>query len=287
MASNIKNTFRRNYPQNHLIKKPWTGALVLAFFCFTMLMIYRPVSNKGSSNLPYNQTMVIYSLSAGLASYFSIRIFKKINWFSKPKEWNLFKEISFILIVMAILGIVIYLLAFLLEPPSNRWNLATFLDSFKYAFFTGILPFAFFTAINYQSLFTTKISVIAESDKKMPLESKIQIRSKLKNEELTFYPSQLIYAESDGNYVVFNLLVNLKVEQKMIRNSMSEVERQLSEFPQFFRTHRAFMVNLKKVLTKKGNTSGYQLKLSDTNFEVPVSRQNTKSFDENLNRFRN
>lgn len=287
MASNIKKTLKKDYPQNYLIKKQLKGAVALAFFCFVMLMIYKPASNQGYSNLPYNQTMVIYSLSAGLASYFSIRLLKKINWFSSPKGWNLLKEMSFILMILAILGIVIYLLAFLLEPPSDRWNLATFLDSFKYAFFTGILPFAFFTAINYQSLFTTKISVIAESDKKMPLESKIQIRSKLKNEELTFYPSQLVYAESDGNYVVFNLLVNLKVEQKMIRNSMSEVERQLSDFPQFFRTHRAFMVNLKKVLTKKGNTSGYQLKLSDTNFEVPVSRQNTKSFDENLTKIRN
>lgn len=282
MAINLEKTWGKDYPQNYLIKNPVAGSLTLAFFCFAMLMIYKPASNQGSSNLPYNQTMAIYSLSAGLAAYVSMRLFKKINWFSAPKEWNLLKEVSFILMIMVILGIVIYLLAFLLEPSSNRWNLATILDSFKYAFFTGIVPFAFFTAINYQSLFTTKISVIADSDEKMPLESKIQIRSKLKKEELTFYPSQLICAESDGNYVVFNLLVNSKVEQKMVRNSLGEVERQLSDFPQFFRTHRAFIVNLKKVTTKKGNSSGYQLKLTDTDFEVPVSRQNTKSFDENL-----
>lgn len=282
MAGIYKNLIAKRYPQNYLIKKPVAGALVLAFFCFAMLMIYKPASNQGASNLPYDRTMAIYSLSAGLTAYISNWLTKKINWFSNPKEWTLGKEVSFILMIMAMLGIVIYLLAFWLEPRSDRWNLATFLDSLKYAFFTGIIPFAFCTAINYQSLFTTRISVIEESNEKMPLEDKIQIRSKLKKEELTFYPSQLICAESDGNYVVFNLLVNSKVEQKMIRNSMSEVERQLSDFPQFFRTHRAFIVNLKKVSTKKGNSSGYQLKLSDTDFEVPVSRQNIKSFDENL-----
>jgi len=42
------------------------------------------------------------------------------------------------------------------------------------------------------------------------------------------------------------------------------------------------LVNLKKVTKKKGNSSGYQLNLSDTDFEVPVSRQNTKAFDENF-----
>jgi hypothetical protein len=282
MAGITEKIRNRYYPQNYLIKNPVAGALALALFCFAVLMIYRPVSNQGFSNLPYTQTMAVYSLSAGLTAYIFIRLFKKINWFSNPKKWNLSKEVVFIILIMAMLGIVIYFLAFWLEPPSDRWNLATFLDSFKYALFTGIVPFAFFTAINYQSLFTTRISVIEESDEKMPLEDKIQIRSKLKKEELTFYPSQLIFAESDGNYVVFHLLVNAKIEQKMIRNSMGEVERQLSDFPQFFRTHRAFIVNLKKVTTKKGNTSGYQLKLSDTDFEVPVSRQNTKSFDENF-----
>ncbi len=281
MTQLANKIWQKKYPQNYLIKNPVAGALALALFCFAMLMIYKPASNQGASNLPYNQTMAIYSLSAGLAAYISIRLFKKINWFSNPKEWNLAKEVVFIVMIMAMLGIVIYLLAFWLEPPSDRWNLATFLDSFKYAFFTGIVPFAFFTAINYQSLFTTRISVIEESEEKMPLEDKIQIRSKLKKEELTFYPSQLVYAESDGNYVIFHLLVNGKVTQKMVRNSMGEVERQLSDFPQFFRTHRAFIVNLKKVTVKKGNSSGYQLKLRDTDFEVPVSRQNTKSFDKN------
>lgn len=284
MTSAFEKIRQKHYPQNYLIKNPLAGALTLAVFFFSVLMIYKPVSNQGTSNLPYNQTMAIYNLSAGLAAYISMRLFKKIKWFSTPNEWNMVKEVSFILIIMAMLGCVIYLLAFWLEPPSDRWNLATFLDSFKYAFFTGIVPFAFFTAINYQSLFITRISVIEESNEKMPLENKIQIRSKLKKEELTFYPSQLVYAESDGNYVIFHLLVNSKITQKMLRNSMGEVERQLADFPQFFRTHRAFIVNLKKVTAKNGNSSGYQLKLSDTDFEVPVSRQNTKSFDENYKR---
>ena len=282
MIQPANKIWQKSYPQNYLLKNPVAGALALTLFCFAMLMIYKPASNQGASNLPYNQTMAIYSLSAGLAAYISIRLFKRIKWFTNPKEWNLLKEVVFILMIMTVLGIVIYLLAFWLEPPSDRWNLATFFDSFKYAFFTGIVPFAFFTAINYQSLFTTRISVIDDSGDKMPLENKIQIRSKLKKEELIFYPSQLIFAESDGNYVVFHLLVNGKVTQKMVRNSISDVERQLSDFPEFFRTHRAFMVNLKKVTSKKGNSSGYQLKFSDTDFEVPVSRQNTKSFDENF-----
>ena len=281
MTNPAKKIWEKDYPQNYLIKNPVAGGLILAFFCFAVLMIYKPINAQESSILPYTETMAAYCLSAGLTAYISIRLFKRIKIFSNQNEWNLFKEVLLIIMVMAVFGIVIFLLAFWLEPPSNRWNLATFFDSFKYAFFTGIVPFAFFTAINYQSLFTTRISVIDNSGDKMPLENKIQIRSKLKKDELIFYPSQLIYAESDGNYMVFHLLVNDKVTKKMIRNSMSDVERQLSDFPEFFRTHRAFMVNLKKVTAKKGNSSGYQLKLSDTNFEVPVSRQNTKSFDEN------
>jgi len=36
-------------------------------------------------------------------------------------------------------------------------------------------------------------------------EEKVEIVSRVKKEELIFYPGQLLYAESDGNYVVFYL----------------------------------------------------------------------------------
>jgi DNA-binding LytR/AlgR family response regulator len=112
-----------------------------------------------------------------------------------------------------------------------------------------------------------------------PSEDLIQISSQLKKEELSFYPSQFLYAESDGNYVVFYLSINNLVKKEIIRNSINSIEQQLSGIPYFLRIHRAFIVNLKKVRSKQGNTLGYMIKLSETEIKIPVSRKNTKDFN--------
>ncbi len=61
---------------------------------------------------------------------------------------------------------------------------------------------------------------------------------------------------------------------------MSDVEKQLTVIPYFMRTHRAFIVNLKKVISKKGNALGYRLKLEGSKSVIPVSRQNISEFDQ-------
>jgi DNA-binding LytR/AlgR family response regulator len=125
-------------------------------------------------------------------------------------------------------------------------------------------------------------SVLASPE---PAEELIRIKSQLKKEELTFYPCQFIYAESDGNYIIFHLDIENQIKKKIIRNSISNIEHQLSAIPFFFRTHRAYIVNLKRVCSQKGNTLGYRLKLSGTESEIPVSRQKTRDFDITLGRY--
>ena len=66
-----------------------------------------------------------------------------------------------------------------------------------------------------------------------PPEELVQISSQLKKEELSFYPGQFLYAESDGNYVVFYLNINEQVKKVIIRNSINNIEQQLSEIPYF------------------------------------------------------
>jgi DNA-binding LytR/AlgR family response regulator len=69
------------------------------------------------------------------------------------------------------------------------------------------------------------------------------------------------------------------VKKEIIRNSINNIEQQLSLIPYFFRTHRAFIVNLKKVRSKQGNTLGYIIKLTTTDIKIPVSRNNTNNFN--------
>jgi DNA-binding LytR/AlgR family response regulator len=166
------------------------------------------------------------------------------------------------------------------------------LNSLKGAFLTGIIPLFFFTATNYRYLLTENLNQnkdgIGEPGlEKQSQEDLIQISSQLKKEELSFYPSQFLYAESDGNYVVFYLCINSQLKKEIIRNSINNIEEQLSGIPYILRIHRAFIVNLKKVRSRQGNTLGYLLKLNESEFKIPVSRKNTKVFNNLLALYHN
>ena len=284
MKGRIIKWLNIKYPQNYIIKNPFTGTLIIALFVFGFTVLYKPFNTHAARAFSYEATMAIYSLLSGIFIFLSIKILKTVKYFSNTKDWTIFKEFLSVFLVLFVLGIAIYLLGFFIETSAQRWNISTFLNSFKGAFLTGIIPLFFFTAINYPYLFSESIdlnigNVAITGQENQPSEDLIQISSQLKKEDLSFYPSQFLYAESDGNYVVFYLSINSLVKKEIIRNSINSIEKQLSGIPYFLRILRAFIVNLKKVRSKQGNTLGYMIKLSETEIKIPVSRNNTKDFN--------
>jgi len=275
----------KKFPRNYLIENPVAGAIINALFCFFFILLYKPLHTTASPYLNFEVTMALYSIGSGLALMLFVWILNFFRWFSDIKEWTILREIASVLIILTGIGTVVYLMGFLIESPAGRLNIETYLDSVIRSFLLGLFPFVFFSAINYRYLsaetdqFRVKYNIITPPEDHK-VESAIRISSKLKKEELNFHPDDFIYAESDGNYVVFHILKNNALKKEIIRNSISNIEQQLADIPCIIRTHRAFIVNLKKVKSKQGNILGYQLKLSGTEFIIPVSRNNIRKFDE-------
>jgi hypothetical protein len=273
----------KNYPQNFIIEKPFIGTLIFSVFCLAFLLLYKPLNTHGARFFSYGFTMALYNGILSVPIFFVIKLLKKLRYFSVPDEWTLLKEMLAIVIVLAAMGISLYFAGFIMEGPAGRWNLGTFLNSCISAFMIGIIPFMFFAATNYRHLFVPDVfknfkPEINTSPLQQPVEL-IEISSRLKKEELSFYPGQLIFAESDGNYVVFHLNIDNHIRKKTIRNSIGNIEQQLSGIPYFMRTHRAFIINIKQVASQKGNSLGYHLKFPGIETVIPVSRQKTRDFD--------
>jgi DNA-binding LytR/AlgR family response regulator len=278
------------FPQNFLIRKPLIGTLVFLAFCFGFVVMYKPLHVHEAWEFSFEISMAIYLASISIPLFFIILLLKKIPYYSDPEKWNILKEVSAIVLILLVMGIAIYFMGFLMEKHENRWNFATLFDSCKNAFLVGIIPMIFFTLMNYRHLFATDISrnFNPETDQasgEKP-EELIRISSQLKKEELNFYPGQFVYAESDSNYVIFYLHVNTEIQKKIIRNSISNIEQQLSLYPYLMRTHRAFIVNVKKVSSQKGNSLGYRLELDGIDASIPVSRQKTHDFDLLIKQYR-
>lgn len=228
--------------------------------------------------------MVLYSIAASIAIYLSIRLLKLLRPFSNENNWTIIKEIIFIYLVLQVMCIAIYFAGYVIEDSSweARWNAQTFLNSCKIGFLLGILPFVLFTSLNYNHLLGGKAVALNQPQDANPQNSdlEVNIASKLKRESLSFLSKELLFVTSAGNYVEFCIYRNHKMEMVMIRNSISEIEVQFAHIPYYFKSHRAFIVNLDRVHSKKGNALGYRLSISDCKTEVPVSRQYVKAFDQ-------
>ncbi|MGE5406142.1 MAG: LytR/AlgR family response regulator transcription factor [Methanosarcina sp.] len=286
ITMSVKKYLGGKFPQNFLIQKHLAGGLIIAIFSFLFLSLYKPLGVKASKKFSFELTMALYSSFTGITAFLAIIFIKSIKWFEDEDEWTVLKEFLASLFVISATCLSVYFLGFVVEDPSfPRWNFNTFFDSFTHAFLIGVIPFTFFTLVNYRYLFPHKIkTALSENvDNTGPaVEKSIKISSQLKKESLSLYPSELVYAESDGNYVIFYLVKENQLKKEIIRNSINNIEQQLSDIPFLFRTHRAFIVNLKKVTGKHGTTLGYNLKLSGTETRIPVSRNNTREFNKVL-----
>ncbi len=278
------NWANHSFTQNYILRRPLAGAAILAFFSFCFALIYKPLGAHPGLFLGYELTMAVYIGIAALVFWIFATGLKSTHYYANPRHWTLFKELSAILIVLFAMGCAVYFTGFLMEPQIDRWNLFTFYDSVKKAMLLFVIPFGFFTALNFRfwDVQFARNDASLNADNKIA-EELISISSQLKKETLSFYPSELLYATSDSNYVIFFLMRKGVLEKKMIRNSISNIEEQLSHLPQMIRIHRAFIVNIHKVLSKKGNSLGLRLKLSGIDEEIPVSRNKTEAFNKAFN----
>lgn len=289
MSEKLFAVLKKKYPRHYIFRKPLSGMLVLALTNFGFLELYRPVMAHQAGDLSYSLTMAIYSFLSAVFVLLLVRILNSFRFFAENEKWTVLKELLAIVIILLGMGVAIYLTGFLIETPAQRWNWPTFLDSCKNSFLIGIIPLLVISLLNFRYLLPRSDWVEQDINTAIPrqesAEELIHIKSKLKKEELSFLPGQLIYISSDGNYTDFYLDLDKGITKMTIRNSISNIEDQLSEISFIIRTHRAFIVNLRKVSKKQGNALGYKLTMEGVSQQLPVSRQKTGEFDQELKRF--
>ena len=288
-VNKIKALLQRQFPRSFLIQKPLWGTLGFFIILFFFVVVYHPLRVHGARSFSFSFTVLFYCLLISVCVLIMALMIKRTNCFSKYEGWTVSKELLSIILILITIGLSAYFLGFLMEDPASRWNLPTFLDSFARSVLIGVIPVLFPSLLNIRYAFTPELFQEYRTERQENLNEAsgklILIRSKAKKEELSFYPAEFIYAESEGNYVVFHLIKQNRSFQVIIRNSMSEIEQQLAVVPYFMRIHRAFIVNLKKVGSRSGNSLGYRLKLEGSDNIIPVSRQNTREFDQLIRQF--
>lgn len=104
-------------------------------------------------------------------------------------------------------------------------------------------------------------------------EKEIDIFSSNKSDKVTIKPKEIILIKSADNYIEIFYLENDSIEKKIIRNTLKDIETQLSEHKNIIRCHRTSLINIFYIEKLTRDYSGYSLLVSELAEKVPVSRQ--------------
>lgn len=103
-------------------------------------------------------------------------------------------------------------------------------------------------------------------------------------ESICVLPDNIMYMESSGNYVDVCYREEGNMKHKLLRSTIKQMDEMMEKYGCFVRCHRAYIVNVNKIMNINGNAQGYRLNLEDTQQEIPVSRTYLKDFKSFLNK---
>jgi len=149
--------------------------------------------------------------------------------------------------------------------------------SLKYTFLGICLPYTFSLGIIYYKQQETEIVRLTKNttDGLIPFSSE--------NGKISFsiMKSEILYVESLDNYVSVYFLTEGKLQRKLLRNSLKNLEKMLCE-KGFIRCHRSFLVNRQniEVVNREAGRTIIKMKGSDT--LINVSRKYSPLFSGHL-----
>jgi len=236
------------------------------------------------------------------------------NWYGNIGNLKLLAGTAVVVILGMVLIIITRIGMFLLKKTHEItlalyiWMITTeiiLLGGFYTALEVVILkdlrsPFIlFFNAVQNTSLillipYTLSILFFAWKDIKRKLEQVVQqfrdpseIFIPIKDEKgvlrVTLKSMNILYLESNDNYVNVYYLDKEKTKTYLVRNSLKQLEKSLKDYP-IYRCHRSYSVNIKNVKMIRRAKKGYELIINSLKEEcLPVSKSYENKILDQLN----
>lgn len=289
----LTELLRSPYPT---LYQRWKAVVIPAVIIFFILYTLQPF---GISRIEGNKLVVAAGsalVAAGASCIFAYLLPALFPSYYKEQNWTVGKYLLnlFWLLLLIVVGIWAY----------QSWLMGMWLDgrvlllSFCWVMVLAPFPTVFFLLWNRNLLLTRNLKEATEmnfhlsrkvrvedkaEEKKFPdvgkeISSKLLIFSGGTKERLEVEADYFCYAEAEGNYVkvVYCPAKGGKTVPKLLRITMKQAEEAVAACPYIIRCHRAFLVNMQKVMKVDGNSQGYRLWLEGCGEEVPVSRAYAK-----------
>lgn len=213
----------------------------------------------------------------------------------REEKWTVAKEIVFFLWVIICVAIANVFVDHWLD--GSRVDIKHFFSAIGMTTAVGIFPVIISIVVKQQSLlrrFSTEAKQIEDKifpgTPSMPIDRPVLPIEKAASVNSTFVEltgenmqdklqlpiDSLLYMHAADNYVRIFYSSNSEVRNSILRSPLRKMEETLAAFPQFYRCHRTYLVNLHKVVHISGNAQGFKLHLAETPDLIPVSRSLNK-----------
>jgi len=261
--------------RNHLII-----AIILGLFVDFIVIFLQPYG-AGLNEFPYK---TLYFIGYGIVNFLIYLVTYLVfnRYYQKTKKWKWAEELFFTFCYVFIMIFVAKLYTELaINKNPSRINLTYVIGWYKTVFPGFGILLIVITIILHQYIGkenSTNVTIKRINEKANDNSLTITIHSSLKKESLTILQESIAYIESEDNYVHIYFYKNNSLEQKMLRNTLKNIQKQL---PFLVKTHRSFIVNPKYILHLKGNSQNAKLYLKSIQNTIPIS----KTYYENIKNY--
>lgn len=264
-------------PKNHL-----SIAFKNGFFIFIFLYVFKPF---GMEELGGN--FFIYSLGFGFVTFFVQSFFYIVipilfKEFFKEENFTIYKNIFFLFVLVSCIGICNWLFNSQFQNTEN-WRLLTFEEIFTYTFAISIFPIFLVTYFSEKKHRKKREKVSEEimknkvSSEYLIINDEVKIFAENKKESVNIKIDHLIYITTQGNYVSFYVKTDNGLKEKIIRNTLTNINSILQKYSNIVRCHRSYIINAIFMDRISGNARGYFLESKLIEKQIPISRK----FDKN------
>ncbi|MFN2440362.1 MAG: LytR/AlgR family response regulator transcription factor [Chitinophagaceae bacterium] len=297
----LNKILKQPFPYDPCARDRVGMAAFFGSFIFGFLMIFQPFELDQFTS----QRLLIIALAYGLITFSCVLAATTVLPFFFPEifnesAWTTGKQILFTAGVIFFVGLINYLISPLLVDTRLDFYNAIWFQGITLSI--GLLPVSLFILLK-QNRLLKKFSRQAEQieqklhekqevnesiDSKLNniLSNKISLIGEYQNEIVEIYPDDLYVVTSASNYIKIFHLQKEKLVYSIIRSTLKKAEEIILEHPNFFKCHRAFIINLDKVVHVEGNAQGYKVRIDNHDELIPVSRNLNSEFSDKLLAFR-
>lgn len=274
------------YPRRFRSEKLMKSSMIVFFSILMFLLLFKPFGVYDPELKMHYLFICFFHAFAPALILFAY--FKLLNYFRKEKnqfQWTLFREYFHIGIMLILIGSVSFLMRDLIYDNPDNWSWHYLFEEIRNCFVAGIFFYFFLRLSSFYfeskkgSPFVLQFIPLALEPEKATVESNLFISTQVKQDDFLLDIDQLLFAKADGNYIELTKSNGNQITTEVKRISLTQFETQIADYPNFFRCHRAYLVNMFKIEKVSGNSQGYLLSFSETDIKVPVSRKQTESFN--------